>query len=63
MAGPLCRFGLIWTLAPPQAVAAMASDIPVKARTFFLRRIEEMTANATAATMRTWIKIRIAWIE
>src|SRR5579872_267276 len=59
---PLRRLGLICTLDPPQAVAAIASNIPVRAKTFFSRRIEETIANMTAAAIRNWIKIRMACI-
>ena len=38
MAGPSCSVSLIGTLAPPSSVAASANSIPVRARTFFLRR-------------------------
>jgi len=40
---------LIGTLDPPKAVAAMASNIPVNAKIFFLRRIEEMIPNKIAS--------------
>ena len=42
IASPPCGVSLICTLDPPKAVAAMASNIPVNAKTFFLRLIEEM---------------------
>ena len=37
----------------------MASNIPVKARVFFWRLIDEKIPNTIAATMRPWIKSRI----
>src|SRR5580693_684241 len=63
MVMPLSLFPLTLTLEPPQAVAAMANSIPVNARVFFLRRREEITPNATAATIRNWIKRRIQCSE
>src|SRR5882762_9099077 len=63
MVMPLSWLPLTFTLEPPQAVAAMASSIPANARVFFFRSREEITPNATAATMRTWIKRRIACSE
>ena len=62
IAGPLCKVPLICTLDPPKAVAAMASNIPVNARIFFLRRIEEMIPNKIAPTIRHWIKTRMVCI-
>ena len=62
IAGPSRKVSLICTLDPPMAVAAMASNIPVNAKTFFLRRIEEMTPKKMAATMRNWIKARMVCI-
>ena len=40
----------------------MASNVPVNAKIFFLRLIEEKTPNKIAATMSTWIKTRIVCI-
>ena len=40
----------------------MASSIPVNAKVFFLRRIEEMTPKMIAATIRHWIKTRMVCI-
>ena len=62
IAGPSCKVSLICTLDPPKAVAAMASNIPVNAKVFFLRLIEEMTPNTIAAAMRHWIKTRMVCI-
>jgi hypothetical protein len=59
MAGPLRKVPLICTLDPPKAVAAMASNIPVNAKVFFLRLIEETIPNKIANTMRHWIKRRM----
>src|SRR5580704_5544577 len=63
MVMPLSWLPLTFTLDPPQAVAAIASSIPVNARVFFLRSREESTPNATAATIRNWIKRRIQCSE
>src|SRR5438874_3525453 len=52
IAGPSRRVWFMGTLDPPNSVAAVASDSPVNAKTFFLRRIEEMTPNKSAPTMR-----------
>src|SRR5580704_14125065 len=60
---PLSGSPLTFTLEPPQAVAAMANSIPVNARVFFLRSREEITPNATAASIRNWIKRRIQCSE
>jgi len=62
IAGPSCKVSLICTLDPPKAVAAMASNIPVNAKIFFLRLIEEMIPNKIAPTMRDWIKTRMVRI-
>jgi len=62
MAGPSPRFGLIRTLEPPNAVAAIANNVPVNANVFFLRRIEAMIPNKIAPTMRHWIKTRMMCI-
>ncbi|MGO9839639.1 MAG: hypothetical protein ACLPZF_00345 [Candidatus Acidiferrales bacterium] len=59
MAGPSCKVPLICTLDPPKAVAAMASNIPVNAKIFFLRLIEEMIPNKIAPTIMHWIKTRM----
>ena len=62
MAGPFPRFGLIRMLEPPNAVAAIANNVPVNARIFFLRRIEAMIPNKIAPTIRHWIKTRMMCI-
>src|SRR6267143_4180123 len=62
IASPPRGVSLICTLDPPKAVGAMASNIPVNANIFFLRRIEEMTPNKIAPTMRPWIKTRMVCI-
>ena len=59
---PIVQILLICTLDPPKAVAAMASNIPVNAKVFFLRLIEEMIPNKIAPTMRHWIKMRMVCI-
>ena len=59
MAGPLPRSWLMGTLAPPSRVAASANDIPVNARTFFLRNIAEITPQRIAPTMTAWINRRM----
>ena len=62
IAGPSWKVSLTRTLDPPKAVAAMASNIPVNAKIFFLRLIEEMIPNKIAPTMRHWIKTRMVCI-
>ena len=62
IASPPCKVPLICTLDPPKAVAAMASNIPVNAKIFFFRLIEEMIPNRIAPAMRHWIKTRIVCI-
>ena len=59
MEGPLRRFSLIGTLDPPKPVAAIASNIPVNAKVFFLRNAEETMPNMNAPTIRHWIKTRM----
>jgi hypothetical protein len=59
MAGPSRKVSLTCTLDPPKAAAAMANNIPVNAKIFFLRRIEEMIPNKIAPTIRHSIKTRM----
>lgn len=40
----------------------MASNIPVKAKVFFLRKIDEITPRRIAPTMRHWMSVRMVCI-